>query len=143
MPTRRHPRKSIPRRDGVVTEHERIVRALVEADPRICRRRFWPSLEALLIEIGLDPLDFDARHFMPDCYMIDREQKHVNIIEVEVTCPLSAKKRQDYAWMWFCWESEETEWEPRLFVVDRYGHGNELSLQEMYYGEIAVDAKAA
>jgi hypothetical protein len=141
MPTKRHPRNPCEQLGGKVTLHERLIRDIVEADPRMMRRGFWRDVRALIEELGLDADELCAREFLPDAYLIDPTRQEINMVEVEVSCPLSDKKKQDYAWMWFCWESEDTDWMPRLFVVDRYGNSNEMDLKAMYFSEIATAAR--
>jgi hypothetical protein len=139
MPTKRHPRAPSK---GKFTLHERIIQALIDADQRMCRNGFWQSVGEIVNAAKLDE-DLVCREFRPDAYLIDHERQHINIVEVEVSCPLSDKKKDDYTWWWFLWEAECTDWEPRLFVVDRYGHGNELSLRNMYWAKVRREARVA
>jgi hypothetical protein len=119
------------------TKHELLIRQLIGSDARMARNGFWKALRDLLDELKLRPEEFPSREFLPDAYLIDREAKEVRLYEVEVTCPLSSLKLADYGWLWFCFDCEEhLEWEPRLFVVDRYGHQNEIAMGQLYLNNV-------
>lgn len=141
MPTRRHPRAP---NLGSSKPHEMLVRRLIESDGRICRNGFARAVRALIDEIGSELDEMDLSSFLPDAYMIDHENKAIVIYEVEVTSYLSPHKLDCYAWFWFCWDSEdEHEWRPRLFVVDRYFHKNELDLCDLYLNRLVGNQRGA
>jgi hypothetical protein len=100
----------------------------------MCRNGFWQSVGKIVAAEGIDCDEICARTFRPDAYLIDNDRKEINIFEVEVTHAMPETKMDDYAWWWFLWECEgQSEFLPRLFVVDRYGHGSEMDLRQLYY----------
>jgi hypothetical protein len=105
----------------------------------MCRNGFWRQHKALVEDLGLDQEEFPANAFLPDAYLFDHEAQEIRLFEVEISCPLTPAKMDAYGWLYFCWESEgSVDWLPRLFVVDRYGHRNELSMSELYFGNTAA-----
>lgn len=140
MPTKRDPRAPC-RPTDTPSLHERLLRNLVDSDPRMCRNGFWRTHKALIDELGLDEDEFPQRAFLPDAYLFDREHQEIFLFEVEVSCPLTVRKQCDYGWLWFAWDGEgETDWTPRLFVIDRYGHQNELDMCKLYFADVEAVA---
>jgi hypothetical protein len=137
MPTRRDPRAAC-RPNDTPSLHERLIRSLIESDPRMCRNGFWRAHRELTDELGFGLDDFPPdRPFLPDAYLFDRDNQEILLFEVEVSCPLTAQKIAAYGWFWFEWDGEgSTDWLPRLFVVDRYGHRNELNMAELYFADV-------
>jgi hypothetical protein len=136
MPTKRDPRAPC-RPNDPPSLHERLIRDLIASDLRMARNGFWRKHRALVEKLGMDQDEFIARPFLPDAYLFDHDNQEILLFEVEISCPLSDLKKHNYGWLWFCWESEGAhDWLPRLFVIDRYGHRNELDMSELYFADI-------
>jgi hypothetical protein len=142
MPTKK-PRRAQCRPNDPPSLHEKIIRALIDADPRMFRNGFWQEVNAICKAEEIDCDGIVKQAFRPDAYLIDRASKHINIVEVEVSHPMTERKKDDYAWWWYLWDCEMSDWEPRLFVVDRYGHGHELGLGAMYWRKVFAESRAA
>lgn len=139
MPTKRNSRAPVNGRDGEVTRHELAIRMLVNGDSGVHRNGFKAAVCELWQEAAEpdeDGLieDVPDMPFLPDAYKVDRERKLLMIYEVEDSHPIPPRKLQEYAMFWFYWDCEETDWEPRLYAVDRYGTcATQINLQALYY----------
>lgn len=134
VPTRRPPRAPC-RPSDPPSLHERLIRGLLDGNPNVCRNGFWEAVSKLAAELGEDgPLDRARYGFLPDAYLIDRENCEIVLYEVEVTGRLTDCKLRNLGNFWAWWDgSGEHDWLPRLILVDRFGNHNEIGLQERSY----------
>lgn len=134
MPTKRDPRAPC-RPDDPASPHEQLIRDLVTSDTRMCRNGFWRAVTALAEELGEEGVFNRVTFgFLPDAYLIDRDECEILMFEVEHYGRLSEAKLRDLGAFWDWWDgSGEHDWLPRLFLVDRFGNRNELDLAERAY----------
>lgn len=134
MPTKRPPRAPC-RPDDPPSLHERLIRDLLASDERICRNGFWRAVAALATELD-EEITATRQHFgfLPDAYVLDRQECEIVIYEVEVRGTLSPDKLTLLGRFWDWWDaSGEHDWLPRLILVNRFGHQNEIELREYAY----------
>jgi hypothetical protein len=106
--------------------NHQMVAVLREHYPELQEGRFVPALAAAFEE-------FDSDWFtrMPDAFAIRVPQREVDVIEVEITHPIPHDTMRDLGRLWF--ELDAIDVLMRLFVMNRYGHINEIDLQAWWY----------
>jgi hypothetical protein len=120
-------------RDGAFKKHLlTLIRALTtptwnESDPDFVSD--WEADELLVAK---------RINRIPDLWRIRYDkldkQFHLEILEIEDTCPLSADKILDYADLWWAFDSLDAPWNFSVFRCDRLG-GNvtQVDLLAFYY----------
>ena len=119
--TNRGPRQPSIRRDGKVTPHEAVIRALVESDPRICRNGFANAVRDLWIEVGEDEDDMPRLDIVPDAYLINHAAREVILYEVENYRLMTHDKEARLAGFWFSWDCADADWSVRCLAFNRFG----------------------
>src|SRR5437868_6421930 len=72
-------------------------------------------------------------HFMPDLFEIDEPTHEFRLYEIEDTHPLTDHKLYEVV-EWWCTIDDQTSWNVRLFVTDRYGLSErEIALPDIYF----------
>lgn len=108
--------------------NQQLVYALQLQYPEVRTTGLVPALKAAFPEV-YDDLDTFKRY--PDGYVIRQSEREVDIFEVEVTHAIPLSTMRDIFVLRGVLDSLDIEM--RCYVVNRYGHINELDLSSWYF----------
>lgn len=76
---------------------------------------------------------------VPDLYEVNKEKDILTVYEIENSFHLTPDKLFKYGQLWFYLDCDWVEL--RLFIVDRFGHQNEISLCDVFYATLMKEAE--
>lgn len=110
--------------------HQSIVAKIIREREGSAATGFHAAHDALCDELGIDRY---PASMIPDAYRFNRATCEIEIYEVEIRSPLSGPKAQTLGSLWEFWDCEISDWEPVLFVADRYGNVSRMDLSHIFY----------